>query len=162
LQKRLVLKRSSSASASLLSTTRETRQPRPLPEIVNKTPRYLAYGILGTSIWAVVIALSFNHQRMNSSTVQGSLFNVRYNPNTREVLGDRIDFTSSWPWISGTINHLKGRINIKYDVKGDKGKGVVHFHTIRPTHDSQWKVLEFTVTTEDGRVVPLTIDHGVP
>ncbi|CAG8761676.1 10187_t:CDS:1, partial [Dentiscutata heterogama] len=101
---------------------------RSLPEISSKTPRYIAYGIIGISFWATAIALSFNYQRINSSTVQGSLSNVKHHPKAIQYLGQNINFTapqwwpfpSQWtfPWVSGNINQLKGIVNFKYWVEG--------------------------------------------
>ncbi|CAG8693443.1 14877_t:CDS:2 [Racocetra persica] len=97
---------------------------RPLPEISSKTPRYIAYGIIGISIWATAIALSFNHQRVNSSSVKESLFNVKHHPKAIQHLGRNINFTApqwwpfpsqrKFPWISGNINQLKGVVDFKY------------------------------------------------
>ncbi|CAG8686105.1 7694_t:CDS:2, partial [Scutellospora calospora] len=139
---------------------------RPLPEITSKTPRYITYGIIGISFWATAIALSFNYQRINSSTVQGSLFDVKHNPKAIQHLGKNINFSapqwwpfpSEWtfPWISGDINHLKGVVDFKYWVKGNDGKGIVRFYSIRQLKDGgKWKIVEFTLTTEDGKVISL-------
>jgi hypothetical protein len=96
--------------------------PRPLPEFKNKTTQYIIFGIIGVSFWIGAIITSFNYQRLNSSTVQGSLFNLKYHPEALELLGKNINFVSSFPWIKGSINHLKGQVNFQYTVKGDKGE----------------------------------------
>ncbi|CAG8748107.1 11224_t:CDS:1, partial [Racocetra fulgida] len=92
------------------------------------TPRYIAYGIIGISIWATAIALSFNHQRVNSSSVKESLLNVKNHPKAIQYLGRNINFTApqwwpfpsqrKFPWISGNINQLKGIVDFKYWVEG--------------------------------------------
>ncbi|KAF0437819.1 DUF1783-domain-containing protein [Gigaspora margarita] len=139
---------------------------RSLPEISSKTPRYIAYGIIGISLWATAITLSFNYQRINSSTVQGSLSNVKHHPKAIQHLGQNINFTaphwwpfpSQWtfPWVSGNINQLKGVVNFKYWVEGNDGKGIVRFHSIRSLKDGgKWNVMEFTLTTEDGKIISL-------
>ncbi|CAG8668712.1 9210_t:CDS:2 [Acaulospora morrowiae] len=150
---------------STVVTTLKKNSPkiklRPLPVIKSKAPRFMVYGVLGASFWIISITLSFNHQRANSSTVQGSLFNVRYHPKSIELLGNNINFSSSNPWISGSINHLKGVVNFRYSVKGDNGKGIVRFHSIRTTNDEKWRVLEFSLTTEDGTIISLKDDENL-
>ncbi|CAG8496740.1 651_t:CDS:1 [Diversispora eburnea] len=94
---------------------------RPLPVIKSKVPQFIIYGIIGVSLWTISITLSFNYQRLNSSTVQGSLFNVKHDSNSVELLGNNINFSSKYPWVSGSINNLKGIADIKYSIKGDKG-----------------------------------------
>ena len=107
-----------SFSSSFYSTTpinttiEKTRAPqKPLPELKNQTTQYIIFGIIGVGFWIGAIIASFNYQRLNSSTVQGSLFNLKYHPKALELLGKNINFVSSFPWIEGNINHLKGQIN---------------------------------------------------
>ncbi|CAG8455032.1 3095_t:CDS:10 [Ambispora leptoticha] len=127
-----------------------------LPTLVTKT-RYIIYGALGVTVWIVAVAVAWNHERQSTSAIQGCMFNVRYSEEARAVLGDTINFASAWPWISGTINHLKGRINVWFRVKGEKGKGTVHFHSIRRGHGQNWQVVDFSLTTDDdGRVISLS------
>ncbi|CAB4401131.1 unnamed protein product [Rhizophagus irregularis] len=150
-------------STTAINTTTKKSQPlpRPLPEIKNNTTQYVIFGIIGVSFWVGAIIASFNYQRLNSSTVQGSLFNLKYHPKALELLGKNINFTSGLPWIKGSINHLKGKVDFQYTVKGDKGKGSVHFRSIRDLHDREWKITEFTLTTEDGIIVPLNLDESL-
>ncbi|CAG8471269.1 12575_t:CDS:2 [Funneliformis caledonium] len=154
---------SSFYSTTTINTTTKVKKAqasqRPLPELKNKTGQYIIFGIIGVGFWIGAIIASFNYQRLNSSIVQGSLFNLKYHPKAIELLGKNINFVSSFPWIKGNINHLKGQINFQYTVKGDKGKGIIHFHSIRDVQDRKWKVIKFTLTTEDGKVVPLDLDE---
>ncbi|RIB09246.1 cytochrome oxidase assembly protein 1, partial [Gigaspora rosea] len=133
---------------------------RSLPEISSKKPRYITYGIIGISLWATAIALSFNYQRINSRTVLGSLSNVKHHPKAIQHLGQNINFTAPhwwpFPWVSGNINQLKGVVDFKYWVEGNDGKGSVRFHSIRSLKDGgKWNVMEFTLTTEDGKIISL-------
>ncbi|KAG9287952.1 hypothetical protein G9A89_017547 [Geosiphon pyriformis] len=130
------------------------RTPRPLPNPPSRT-RYFVYATLGISAWIVAIAVAWNHERQSTSAIQGSLFNLRYNSEVRHILGENIGFASSWPWISGKVNNLKGRIDARYRVKGDKGTGIVHFHSIRRNAGKEWEVIDFSLTTEDGHIIPI-------
>jgi cytochrome c oxidase assembly factor 1 len=76
----------------------------------------------GAVVWIVGLGGALNHQRLSSSVVHGTLFTVRYDSRVISLIGDRIDYADSWPWISGTVNHLKGKIDIGFDVKGSTGK----------------------------------------
>lgn len=53
-------------------------------------------------------------------------FTVRYDPRVRELLRDNMGYADSWAWIDGSVNHLKGQVNIKFDIKGSNGKKVKH------------------------------------
>ncbi|KAF8957079.1 hypothetical protein BGZ46_002265 [Entomortierella lignicola] len=129
-------------------------QTTQLPNVKSRTPLYILLGILGVSFWAGSLAVAANHQRQGTSIVRGTLFNVKFDTKAQELLGDNIDFTNkSWPWISGTVAHLKGRVDIEYQVRGDKAEGRVHFVAVRPV--KQWITTDFTLTMPDGTSVIL-------
>jgi cytochrome c oxidase assembly factor 1 len=94
---------------------------RELPEIPNNRNKYIAYAILGVLGWVGALGVLTNYQKQNTSITNSTLFICKYEPNSVEALGEEIDFQQSWPWISGYINHLKGKIDISYWVKGSKG-----------------------------------------
>ncbi len=58
------------------------------------------------------------------------------------VLGD--------PWISGNVNTMQGRVDLKFRVKGDQGKiddfrakadsGTIYFTSIRPSQHDPWRI----------------------
>lgn len=73
----------------------------------------------------------FNYQESSSSTVNSILYALRTNDESREVLGDEIYFASKFPWISGELNQLRGKIDISFWVKGTKATGKVRFHSVR-------------------------------
>ncbi|OZJ02157.1 hypothetical protein BZG36_04630 [Bifiguratus adelaidae] len=158
--------RRSTPQAILTAHVTITTSARRLPSI-EKRPPYLLYGVIGVSLWAGVIAGTTNYQRLNSSVVDGTLFTVRYNDHVQELLGAHVDYADKWPWISGTVNNLKGKVDIRFWVKGDRGvRGRVHFAANRV--GSQWKTQEFTLTTEGpdtqciNIITPLLSDVGAP
>ncbi|KAF9111315.1 hypothetical protein BGX27_005103 [Mortierella sp. AM989] len=129
-------------------------QTTQLPNVKSRTPLYILLGVLGISFWAGSLAIAANHQRQGTSIVRGTLFNVKFDTKAQELLGDNIDFTNkNWPWIYGTVAHLKGRVDIEYQVRGDKAEGRVHFVAVRPV--KQWITTDFTLTMPDGTCVPL-------
>lgn len=98
----------------------ERELPKPPPP---SRKRWIWTGVgVGAVFWAVGLGAALNHQRLSSSVVHGTLFMVRYDPRVISLVGDRVDYADSWPWISGTVNHLKGKIDIAFDVKGSTGK----------------------------------------
>ncbi|KAF9992871.1 hypothetical protein BGZ79_002536 [Entomortierella chlamydospora] len=129
-------------------------QTTQLPDIKSRTPFFIFFGILGVAFWAGSLAVAANHQRQGTSIVRGTLFNVKFDKKAQELLGENIDFTNkNWPWISGTVAHLKGRVDIEYQVRGDKAEGRVHFVAVRPV--KQWITTDFTLTMPDGTCIML-------
>ncbi|KAF9193457.1 hypothetical protein BGZ51_003261 [Haplosporangium sp. Z 767] len=136
-------------------------QTAELPPIKNRTPFFILLGIVGVAFWAGSIAVAANHQRQGTSIVRGTLFNVKFDTKAQELLGENIDFVNpKWPWISGTVAHLKGRVDIEFQVRGSKAEGRVHFVAVRPA--KQWVTTDFTLTMPDGTCVVLGENTVLP
>lgn len=113
---------SSTARRQFASKTVVVERELPKPPPPSKK-RWLWTGVgVGAVVWVVGLGAALNHQRLSSSVVHGTLFMVRYDPRVIALIGDHVDYADSWPWISGTVNHLKGKIDIGFDVKGSTGK----------------------------------------
>ncbi|KIW05166.1 uncharacterized protein PV09_03717 [Verruconis gallopava] len=97
----------------------------------------------------------FNYQKSSSSVVTSSLYALRVNPLAREVLGEEIYFASKMPWIWGTINQLHGKIDIRFGVKGTKGRGEMRFRSERKERMGYFETTDWTLTTPDGKVIDL-------
>lgn len=150
----------------------ERELPKPPPP---SKRRWLWTGIgVGAVVWAVGLGAALNHQRLSSSVVHGTLFMVRYDPRVIALVGDRVDYADSWPWISGTVNHLKGKIDIGFDVKGSTGKSVswlmwsvtdencslgevARVHFVSKRGGQKWNTIEFTVVRKSDNTL---IDIG--
>ncbi|KAF9930811.1 hypothetical protein FBU30_011260 [Linnemannia zychae] len=146
-------KSTSALNQSQHSPTFKT-QTTELPNVASRTPFYILVGIVGVAFWAGSVAVAANHQRQGTSIVRGTLFNVKFDTKAQELLGDNIDFVNpKWPWISGTVAHLKGRVDIEFQVRGDRAEGRVHFVAVRPA--KQWVTTDFTLTMPDGTCVAL-------
>ncbi|KAI8060047.1 cytochrome oxidase complex assembly protein 1-domain-containing protein [Gongronella butleri] len=141
---------------------------RDLPPAPTKSrrPWYIGGALVGTAVWVVGLSAALNYQRLSSSVVSGTLFMVRYDPRVIELVGDHVDYADSWPWISGTVNHLKGKVDIAFEIVGDKGeRAKVHFSSQRRGY--VWHTLEFTVTRlADQEVIDIghheLTDQGAP
>ncbi|KAI8873507.1 DUF1783-domain-containing protein, partial [Ramicandelaber brevisporus] len=107
------------------------------------------------ALWAGSLIVMFNYQRQTTSAVAGAYYTARQHKLVREAIGDKVTYASKWPWISGSINNLKGRIDIGFWVQGDKGQGYIRLRTIRPAIQAPWHTVEYTLTTKDGEVINL-------
>ena len=98
------------------------RERRALPNVApRRTPLLVGAGVVGVSLWIGGLSYAMNYQRQSSSVVHGTMFTVRYDHRVGYLLGENIGYADSWAWIDGTVNHLKGQVNIKFDIKGDNG-----------------------------------------
>jgi cytochrome c oxidase assembly factor 1 len=78
------------------------------------------------SCWAI-----FNYQKSSSSVVAATLYALRTHAHAREVLGDDIYFASRIPWVRGEINQVQGRVDVRFWVKGTRGRGELRFRSLR-------------------------------
>ncbi|KAF4595949.1 cytochrome oxidase assembly [Ophiocordyceps camponoti-floridani] len=102
------------------------RADRKLPNLSQIRPptwrRTLPFFILTMALASAAI---FNYQKTTSPVIAAALYALRTSPVARAHLGDDIYFAHAIPWISGELNTLRGRVDICFSVKGDRGKGVV-------------------------------------
>jgi len=87
---------------------------------------------------------------------------LRTSQQARDILGDEIYFAHKIPWISGEMNQLHGRIDISYWVKGTKSKGKMRFKSVRPDRQSYFRTEQWSLETEDGKVIQLLIPSHDP
>lgn len=82
-------------------------------------------------------------------------------PKAREVLGDNIYFDQQIPWISGGMNQVQGKIDIRFTVRGTKGTGTMRFVSHRPTPRGVFETTEWTLEMADGTKIDL-LEEGDP
>ncbi|EON68849.1 hypothetical protein W97_08107 [Coniosporium apollinis CBS 100218] len=132
----------------------ERRPDRALPAI-SSSRRW----ILPTTLFLSIITLStlaiFNYQKSSSSVVNSTLYALRTHKEAREALGDEIYFAHKVPWVWGTIDQLHGRIDIRFMVKGRRQRGEMRFRSIRKGRRGYFETLEWSLKTEDGKVIEL-------
>jgi cytochrome c oxidase assembly factor 1 len=93
--------------------------------------------------------------------VGATLYALRTSDKARAHLGDEIYFAQQIPWISGEMNQLHGRINIRFRVKGTRAGGVMRFASYRPTPRGLFETTEWSLETDDGTVIDL-LEDGDP
>ena len=108
----------------------ERRGDRALPSIEGNN-RWLRSIPIFALVMGVSMAAIFNYQKQSSSVVTSTLYSLRTNPRARELLGDEVYFASQIPWIRGEMNQLKGRINIRFWVKGNRQQALMRFRSER-------------------------------
>lgn len=110
-------------------------------------------------IFLVIIAASsvaiFNYQKLSSPVVASTLYALRTNKRAREILGDEIYFKHQIPWIGGEMNQLRGRIDVRFAVKGTRGTALMRFASFRPTPRGVFETTEWSLETPDGATVDL-------
>ncbi|RYP52378.1 hypothetical protein DL769_010690 [Monosporascus sp. CRB-8-3] len=110
-------------------------------------------------LFALVMAASsvaiFNYQKLSSPVVASTMYALRTSRRARDYLGDEVQFRRQIPWISGTMNQLRGVIDISFAVKGTRGTGTMRFASHRPSARAIFETTEWSLETEDGRVIDL-------
>ena len=104
----------------------------------------------------------FNYQKLSSPVVASTLYALRTSARARAYLGDEIYFRRQIPWISGEMNQLRGRIDISFAVRGSRGSAVMRFASHRPAPRAAFETTEWSLVTDDGRVIDLLEDPDDP
>ncbi|KAL0470605.1 cytochrome oxidase complex assembly protein 1 domain-containing protein [Neurospora intermedia] len=139
----------------------ERRADRELPDVQTSRFRWSRTFPIFLGIVAATSIAIFNYQKLSSPVVESTMYALRTNQRAREYLGDEIYFKAQIPWISGEMNQLHGRIDIKFNVKGTKRTGVMRFASFRPTPRGMFETTEWSLETEDGKVIDL-LEEGDP
>jgi len=105
----------------------------------------------------------FNYQKSTSPVVASAMYALRTSPKARAHLGDEIYFASKMPWIWGEMNQLHGRIDISFEVKGDKAQGTMRFRSVRQGKQGLFETTEWSLEMAgvEGERIDL-LDGGDP
>ncbi|EDK36037.2 hypothetical protein PGUG_00135 [Meyerozyma guilliermondii ATCC 6260] len=133
-----------------IPVTVERELPDPFVSQKQNRNYFWTYGI-GVTLACVII---FNYEKTRSPIVNSTLYLLRMSDEVTSRLGDNIDFKSSWPWISGTLNTVSGDIDIEFAVKGSIRDGMLKLRASRTSKTQPFDVHEFTLTV-DGEVLDL-------
>ncbi|PBP20448.1 DUF1783-domain-containing protein [Diplocarpon rosae] len=156
IQRNLVLRRTLIAPPKPgdgpLLTRRADRELPDIPENGMKWARTVP-------IFLVILISSmlgiFNYQKSSSSVVASTMYALRTSTKAREQLGEEIYFASQMPWIWGEMNMLHGKIDIHFEVKGQKSSGTMRFKSHRTTRQGMFVTTEWSLETKDGVKIDL-------
>ncbi|KAK1927482.1 cytochrome oxidase complex assembly protein 1-domain-containing protein [Papiliotrema laurentii] len=118
---------------------------RDLPDFSNRTKIYVAVGAAVLAAWGLFLLYATNAERLASSVMRSLQFHLRNSLEVRAVLGSRVKLEEPWyvlgdPWISGNVNTMQGRVDLKFRIKGDKQAGTIYFTSIRPSQGDPWRI----------------------
>ncbi|OTB04177.1 hypothetical protein M426DRAFT_59046 [Hypoxylon sp. CI-4A] len=131
----------------------ERRPDRELPSI-NTFKWGRTFPIFLAVIAASSVAI-FNYQKLSSPVVASTLYALRTNGRARAYLGDEIYFKHQIPWIAGEMNQLRGRIDVRFPVRGTRNTAVMRFASFRPTPKGVFETTEWSLETADGTKINL-------
>ncbi|CCD25336.1 Coa1p NDAI_0F00170 [Naumovozyma dairenensis CBS 421] len=141
------------AEIILKNKDKPLRIERELPD-PREDRRKQIFGFIGFSVAITAsLALLFNYEKTESPIISTSLYQLRRSPITTELLGENIEFAGLTPWVFGQLNPVKGKIDIKFYIKGDKGKtGVVKLVADRANRSEEFLIHEWSVTVDDKHI----------
>ena len=106
----------------------------------------------------LLCALIFNYEKTRSPIINSVLYCLRRSDVAKAELGPNIGFQSSWPWIWGPLNTVRGDIDVVFGVRGDSGAGKLRLKASRTLKLVPFHVHHFTLETADGTVLDLMKD----
>ncbi|CUM64440.1 uncharacterized protein PRCAT00002044001 [Priceomyces carsonii] len=130
--------------------------PDPFAEQKQNRRYFWAYGI-GVTLSCVII---FNYEKTRSPIINSSMYFLRRSDIAKEHLGKHIAFASSWPWIWGTLNAVKGNVDILFKVSGSAANGTVLLKAKRESKLLPFNVEHFLLEV-NGEQYDLTSDPAV-
>ncbi|KAL6950787.1 hypothetical protein ACO0QE_000068 [Hanseniaspora vineae] len=117
-----------------------------------KTTRRLQFVSFLVAI-SVALAVVFNYEKTKSPVVSNTLYQLRRSDRIRDLMGNSIDMYGLMPWVSGELNQVQGKINIKFYVKGSKNKkGIVRLVADRENKQHEFLIHEWSLESEEDGV----------
>ncbi|CCE63110.1 hypothetical protein TPHA_0E00130 [Tetrapisispora phaffii CBS 4417] len=107
------------------------------------------------------LGLLFNYEKTESPIVVNTIYYLRRSAKTREILGDNIEFDGLIPWVSGKLNQVQGKVNIKFHIKGSNNVvGTVRLVADRNNRDEEFLIHEWTLTVNGQKLDILSEIEG--
>ncbi|KAL3232543.1 Cytochrome c oxidase assembly factor 1 [Nakaseomyces bracarensis] len=123
--------------------------PDPMKDRNKRILTFLAFAV-GTG---AAMAVIFNYEKTESAIVSNTMFYLRRSQQTKELLGENIEFAGVVPWVWGTLNPVAGKINITFRVKGKKGvEGTVKLLADRENRRDEFLIREWSLTSGDNKI----------
>lgn len=133
----------------------ERELPDPTKEKFKQRAQFVGFLVtMGVSLMCI-----FNYEKTQSPVVSNTLYHMRRSQQTRELLGENIDFDGLVPWVFGELNQVAGNVNIKFYIKGSKGvQGVVKLVADRENQQQEFLIHEWSVSVGDKKIDLLAED----
>lgn len=125
--------------------TLDRELPDPFADKKKNRYYFVVYGI-GVVVSCAII---FNYEKTRSPIINSTLYFLRRSSIAKEQLGEGINFASSWPWISGQLNTVQGKIDIEFQVKGSKRSGTLKLKAYRESKLVGFNVDHFILICDD-------------
>ncbi|OBA23164.1 hypothetical protein METBIDRAFT_38284 [Metschnikowia bicuspidata var. bicuspidata NRRL YB-4993] len=142
-------------SAKTVSLDREL--PDPFADKKKNKKYFLLYGV-GV---AVSCAIIFNYEKTQSPIINSVLYCLRRSEEAKLSLGPNIGFASSWPWVWGELNAVKGIIDVEFKVKGDKQVATLKLKANRENKLVPFEVKHIYLEYPDGKQLDLRNDPSI-
>ena len=106
--------------------------------------------------------LIFNNERSDNPSVNNTLLELRRNKKFRDLLGNNIRLDGTIvPWISGTLNQVKGDVDISFYVIGNKNKRAkVFFKAEKNADEMNFRIVHWYFYLEDEPDVKYDLYNG--
>ncbi|KAK6199425.1 cytochrome oxidase complex assembly protein 1-domain-containing protein [Scheffersomyces amazonensis] len=160
--------RFNATTATSTTTGRSTNTPKriitldkELPDPFSKQKKnrlyFVAYGI-GIIVSCIII---FNYEKTQSPIITSALYFLRRSETAKKLLGSDINYASSWPWIWGELNTVKGDIDITFDISGDNGaQGTIKLKATRISRAHPFDIHHFLLVV-DNKEYDLSKDNAL-
>lgn len=125
--------------------TVEREFPDPFTAKKRNRKYFLAYG-LGVTLACLVV---FNYEKTTSPIINSVMYFMRRSQNAKQLLGENIDFKYSWPWIWGTLNTVRGDVDINFAVKGSQNSGTLKLKASRESKIHPFIIHHWTLQIND-------------
>ncbi|KAL6936650.1 hypothetical protein ACO0R3_000249 [Hanseniaspora guilliermondii] len=136
--------------------------PDPLTAKKKNKPRKFAIGLLYIAGMYAGAELIFNNERSDNASVNNTLLELRRNKKFRDLLGNNIRLDGFIvPWIYGTLNQVKGNVDIYFYVIGTKNKRAkVFFKAEKQPDELNFNVVHWYFYLEDEPDIKYDIYNG--
>lgn len=136
------------------------KEARELPQLKSRWGLYALATALGLGAWGAFLLHATNAERLSSSVLRQVTYSLRNSDDVRRVLGDRVHYAPNWwgfgePWISGTVNLMQGKVDLKFRIQGTQQQATVYFTSVRPAEDAEFRIVRYKVVADDGRVIQM-------
>lgn len=122
---------------------------RELPDPFQTLRRRRVQFLVFAGVMVGILAAIFNYEKTTAPIITATFYRLRRLPAALALLGDNIGYADIVPWISGELNQMEGRINVRVNVKGSKNSGVLVLRGARETPGLLFTVLEWKVVVGD-------------